>query len=200
MRRTLFPGISGAVFSKDKKHRYALWRVWDAENTLAMFIGLNPSTADEIENDPTVTRCIERSKQMGYGGLLMGNIFAFRATDPGMLLVARDPVGPETDGWLLHMARNAGVIIAAWDTHGKYLERSHAVCRLLKKYPLMCLKTTKHGHPQHPLYLSYKLKLFIRVRCRCLYLPAKVSILKSCTLRLPRRERRVSFDLHPSSL
>jgi len=158
MSRTVFPGISGAVFSKNRKHRYALWRVWDSKKPPAMFIGLNPSTADETENDPTVTRCIERSKQMGHGGLLMGNIFAFRATDPDVLLVARDPVGPETDEWLLHMARKASVIVAAWGAHGKHLDRGRTIVELLRGHPLMCLGQTKGGHPKHPLYLAYSLR------------------------------------------
>ena len=138
-------------------HRYALWRIWD-QTPPAMFIGLNPSTADEVENDPTVTRCIKRSKQMGCGGLLMGNIFAFRATDPGVLLVAHDPIGPDTDKWLLRMARRAGVIIAAWGAHGKHVGRGHTVAELLRGHALLCLGQTKGGHPKHPLYLSYSLR------------------------------------------
>ena len=70
---------SHATFSSCKKYRYSLFRIWDEDKPLVLFIGLNPSTADEKEDDPTIRRCINFAKQWGYGGLIMGNLFAFRA-------------------------------------------------------------------------------------------------------------------------
>ena len=79
---SLFPCSSGAVFSECKRYRYSLWRVWNPDLPVCMFLMLNPSTADETTNDPTVERCQRRAVQMGYGGLHVGNIFAWRSTDP----------------------------------------------------------------------------------------------------------------------
>src|SRR3954469_17706712 len=93
---TSFHG-TGARFSADGLYRYALWRVWDADRGLCNFLMLNPSTADETVNDPTVARCARRARSWGYGGLVVTNLFAFRATDPSGLRAAPDPVGPEDD-------------------------------------------------------------------------------------------------------
>lgn len=82
---------SDAELSKCRTYRYALWRTWDESKPFAMFVGLNPSTADELEDDPTIRRCINFSKLWGYGGLCMVNLFAYRATDPtALFLVAVD--------------------------------------------------------------------------------------------------------------
>ena len=83
-----------------------------------MFVGLNPSTADEVSDDPTVRRCISYAKAWGYAGLCMTNIFAFRATDPKDMKAVHDPVGMDNDMHLLRVSRHAGVVIAAWGAHG----------------------------------------------------------------------------------
>lgn len=116
-----------------------------------MFVGLNPSTADETQDDPTIRRCIAFAKSWGYAGLCMTNLFAFRATDPKDMMVAADPVGPENDGYLLALAGDTGVIVAAWGANGTHLGRDADVCKLLPV--LHCLALTKDGHPGHPLYL-----------------------------------------------
>ena len=95
---TLFPLIkSDASFSKDRIHRYTLYRVWNEELPKVLFIGLNPSTATETKNDPTIRRCMGYAKDWGYGSYIMGNIFAFRSTDPKNLRKTHDPIGSETD-------------------------------------------------------------------------------------------------------
>ncbi len=120
-----------------------------------MFVGLNPSTADEQTNDPTVTRCIRFARDWGYGGLVMTNIFAFRATYPKDLKMAAFPVGPENDALLLQTGRDTGVVVAAWGNHGSYKNRDKIFLKLFQDsgIPLKCLATTKAGQPQHPLYL-----------------------------------------------
>jgi hypothetical protein len=148
--------FTGATWSPDRKHRYTLWRTWDTKKPYVMFIGLNPSTADEVSDDNTVRRCINYAKDWGYGALCMTNIFAYRATDPKVMKAQEDPVGEENDKSLIECAKDAGVIIAAWGTHGSYLGRNDEVIRLLGK--LYCLKKTKDGHPGHPLYLKKDLK------------------------------------------
>ena len=78
MQSTLFPLLkSDAIFSPDRIHRYGLWRIWDDALPKVLFIGLNPSTADELKNDPTIRRCIGYAKDWGYGGYIMGNIYCF---------------------------------------------------------------------------------------------------------------------------
>lgn len=120
--------------------------------TYAMFIGLNPSTADEVNNDPTVTRCINFSKAWGYGAFCMTNIFAYRATDPKVMKAQPEPVGPDNDKWLVEIAREAGIVIAAWGVHGEHLNRGKEVVDLLDE--IHCLGRTKKGYPKHPLYLA----------------------------------------------
>jgi hypothetical protein len=101
--------FSGAVFSPDQKYRYVLWREWSGHPRRLVVIGLNPSTADATKNDPTVTRCINFAKREGCGGMIMLNLFAFRATDPGVMMEAADPVGPENDKYILaHASRTIG--------------------------------------------------------------------------------------------
>lgn len=152
------PGIepeltSGAEFSPCRQWRYTLWRFWEPEPARLMaFVGLNPSTADETANDPTVTRCIGYARRWGFDGMFMLNAFAFRATQPRDMKAAADPNGPGNDEALQRISDQCELIVAAWGTHGAYLNRGQQVCRLLNR-PLHCLKQTKDGFPGHPLYL-----------------------------------------------
>jgi len=122
-----------------------------ANDSYAMFVGLNPSTADEVNDDPTVRRCIGYAKRWGFGGLCMTNIFAYRATDPAVMKAQRDPVGRGNDRALVRMATQAGIVVAAWGVHGTHLERERRVLSLLPE--LHCLGLTKDRHPRHPLYV-----------------------------------------------
>lgn len=148
---------SWAEFSDCETYRYALTRVWDEQARKVMFVMLNPSTADEMRNDPTVERCERRARVLGYGGFRVTNIFAFRATDPKDMRRDLDPDGPENNAALLAGAEWADDIIAAWGVHGEHRERGPQVARLLEatKVPLFHLGLTKAGHPRHPLYVSY---------------------------------------------
>jgi hypothetical protein len=120
-----------AKLSDCRKYRYALWRTWDESKSYAVFVGLNPSKADETEDDPTIIRCINFAKEWGYGGLRMTNLFAYRATEPNEMMSAQDPVGSENDIWLKNLAKDAGVIVAAWGNNGNYLGRSKEVLMML---------------------------------------------------------------------
>lgn len=139
------------IFSPCRTWRYTLWREWIGGNGYAMFIGLNPSTADEVQDDPTIRRCIAFSKAWGYSAYCMTNLFAFRATDPRVMKAHPDPIGADNDAHLQRCAGSAGIVIAAWGNHGTHMGRAHAVRALLPR--LHCLKVTKAGEPQHPLYL-----------------------------------------------
>lgn len=144
-----------AIFSPCRMYRYSLWRIWSpwthGAAGYAMFIGLNPSTADETTDDPTIRRCVGFAKAWGYGGLCMTNLFAFRATQPAVMLAATDPVGPDNDKTIRDLAETAGVVIAAWGAHGTHLGRDAVVRAMLPN--LNYLRLTKGGHPGHPLYL-----------------------------------------------
>ncbi len=145
-----------AVFSPCRLWRYELWRRWDGSKPYCMFIGLNPSTADENLDDPTVRRCIRYARDWGYGALCMTNIFAWRDTDPKKMKLQKDPIGAENDKTLLHRSIGAGIIIAAWGTHGSHNARHLTVTRMLPE--LHALKITKDGFPGHPLYLPLDAK------------------------------------------
>jgi len=142
---------TGAEFSPCRTWRYALWRHWGDGPKIA-FIGLNPSTADETCDDPTVRRCIGFARSWGFGGLYMLNAYAFRATLPADLKSALDPIGPHQDRRLRHYARRADGLIAAWGTHCEP-QRAARICTLLRQR-LDCLGRTRNGSPCHPLYLS----------------------------------------------
>lgn len=146
----------GAEFSSCRRYRYALWRDWDWQGyaNRIMFIGLNPSTADETEDDPTIRRCIGFAKRWGYGGILMMNAYAYRSTDPKKMKAASDPVGPSNDEALSYQSNACGMIVAAW---GNHIEPARAVSilRVLRgSGPVQCLGKNKNGTPKHPLYLK----------------------------------------------
>lgn len=152
----LFTGgetTSGAVFSPCRVWRYSLWRTWDTEKPKVLFIGLNPSTADEVQDDPTIRRCIGYAKKWGYGGYLMANIFAFRATDPKVMKASADPIGCDNDRHIMDLVRQASLIVGAWGAHGGHMGRGRAVAGMIGER-LQCLKVTGDGHPGHPLYIS----------------------------------------------
>lgn len=139
-------------FSPCRTWRYRLDIIWNLLPPL-MVIGLNPSTADEKVNDPTVRRCIRFAKDWGCGGLRMTNIFAFRSTDPAGMKAAVDPVGPEnTPQYLAAIAKNSGIVLAAWGNHGAYLHQDKTISAAIPG--LQCLGVTKTGQPKHPLYIK----------------------------------------------
>lgn len=141
----------GAVLSDDGQYRYRLTRTWDAEKPTLGFVMLNPSTADDVEDDPTITRCLGYAKDWGYGSLVVGNLFAYRATDPDDLRAATNPVGPENDEYLRDICSGAEKVVAAWGTDGALDGRGKEVTSMLDA-SLYALDTTKDGHPNHPLY------------------------------------------------
>jgi len=147
----------GARFSDCGQYRYALWRIW-GEGPLATFVMLNPSTADEATNDPTVERCERRARAMGFDGVRVANIFALRSTDPRVLYGHPDPVGPLNDAAIMEAVRDAGMVICAWGGHGNLHGRGQAVGDLLRQHglDLHCLAVNADGTPQHPLYIGYE--------------------------------------------
>ena len=143
---------SGARFSPCGQYRYALWRTWNAALPPVMFIMLNPSTADATHNDPTIRRCIGFARDWGYGGVRVGNLFAWRTPYPQVLRSVADPIGRKNDGALLDLADGAALVVAAWGVHGAWQERAQQFRQEFTQ-PLHALGITKAGEPAHPLRL-----------------------------------------------
>lgn len=145
-------------FSPDRRHRYSLIHRWDPlfGDRLILWIGLNPSTADESQLDPTLTRIRTFSQREGFDGFWMANLFGLRTPYPKEMMSAPDPVGPGNDASLLAAADRCEKIVAAWGVSGVYQERADAVVRLFAGRELWCLGTTRDGHPRHPLYVAGK--------------------------------------------
>ncbi len=148
---------STAVYSDCELYRYSLTRVWDASVRRVTFVMLNPSTATEVQNDPTIHRCEQRARTLGFGGFRAVNIFALRATDPRDMKVAVDPEGHDNAGAIIDAAAWADMVIAAWGVHGEHRDQGPLVAARLHAagHALHHLGLTKAGHPRHPLYLPY---------------------------------------------
>lgn len=148
---------SVAIYSDCERFRYSLTRVWDETGRKALFIMLNPSTATEVQNDPTVERCERRARTLGFGAFRVTNIFAWRDTDPKKMRAADDPVGPDNDATILDGCRWSDMVLCAWGTHGAHRQRGEQVEQYLRatSRPLFHLGLTLAGHPKHPLYIAY---------------------------------------------
>jgi hypothetical protein len=114
---------------------------------------LNPSQADETQDDPTIRQCRARARQAGHAGLLVWNLFAFRATFPADLKRASDPVGPDNDAAISLALAITSRTILAWGNHGAHIQRAHAVLEQCAAADIGVLGITDHGQPRHPLYL-----------------------------------------------
>ncbi len=148
---------STAIYSPCEGYRYALTRTWDDTGRKVLFVMLNPSTATEVQNDPTVERCERRARTLGFGAFRVCNIFAYRATDPKDMRRQSDPNGPDNDAAILAGAAWADTVVCAWGTNGEHHQRGPQVEVLLRASgkPLFHLGLSKAGHPKHPLYIAY---------------------------------------------
>ena len=148
---------SVAVYSDCERYRYALTRVWEPQGRRLSFVMLNPSTATEVQNDPTVERCEQRARALGFGGFRVTNIFAWRDTDPRKMRAALDPIGPDNDAAILEACAWGYQVIAAWGTHGAHLNRGPQVEALLRASgrSVLHLGLSKARHPKHLLYIAY---------------------------------------------
>ena len=151
-----------AWFSACGQFRYRLTRRWSDGPTIA-FIGLNPSIANAEILDPTVTRCVRRAQALGYGAITMLNLFAYVSTDRSVLARRAKAglaiVGDKTDQVIRRETARADLILCCWGVTGALGGRSEQVLtKVLRDRRLHCLRTTRDGHPEHPLYLPYALK------------------------------------------
>lgn len=144
---------AGATFDPAKVYRYVLWRNFIITPKYAcLWIMLNPSTADEHQDDPTIRRCQQFSRQWGFDSCRVVNLFAFRSTNPAALPLVTDPVGPQNDAYLQREAVAASKIICAWGVRGTLGGRSASIRTLLSGIESWCFGMTKGGEPLHPLY------------------------------------------------
>ena len=148
-----------AILSKNRLYRYVLWREWDINKKTCVFIGLNPSTADENEDDPTLRRCINFAKDWGFGKCVIVNLFAYRATNSDELKKQEKPIGYKNNYHIKSQCIHASLVVAAWGNRGCYLKRNEKVLKLLKGVSLKCFKITSKGQPAHPLYQANNTKL-----------------------------------------
>jgi hypothetical protein len=151
---------NGAIISDDNNYRYLLWRKWDNDLTQVVFIMLNPSTADGNKNDPTVKKCMKYAKDWGYGGIVIINLFAYRATNPKELELVKDPIGPLNDEYIKYIIKHyfydKPLVVASWGTFELAKRRVNKVFSLTNS--LHYLELSKDGSPKHPLYLRGNLK------------------------------------------
>lgn len=149
--------LARAVYSDCGAYRYLLEREWDAGLRRLALVMLNPSTATETANDPTIERCERRARMLGYGTFRVVNLFAFRATRPADLRMAAAPVGPGNDAAIRQAAVWADAVLCAWGAHGGHQGRADAVAAMLRDCgrPLLHLGLTAGGAPRHPLYVAY---------------------------------------------
>lgn len=143
---------SGAEFSPCGKYRYKLWRVWDSGLPKAMCIGLNPSTANAVKPDPTITNLMKMLKILGYGGFYMMNLFAWISSKPNNLLTCADPIG-ENESKLKEVEAICNDVIVCW---GNFKQADERIKQVLPNYPdALCFGVTKSGKPFHPLAMMY---------------------------------------------
>jgi hypothetical protein len=160
---------SGAQFSRCMRYRYLLWRTWDHFLKPAVFILMNPSTADEVDNDPTVERCYQRSLKWwsagahgGVGGIVVLNVYAWRETNSKELLPlvksGADIIGKRNDDFIRYYASRAAIVVCGWGKEGEMGGRGRAVLNTLRLSGVTphAFKINKDGSPKHPLYVAYE--------------------------------------------
>jgi hypothetical protein len=148
-------GKALATFDATRAYRFRLTRTWDPDRPRVNFVMLNPSTADAHSIDPTVRRCVGFATSWGFGCIEVTNLFAFRATDPRVLMARGEPVGDGNDRAIIDSATSADQVVVAWGTKGSHRGRGAEVEALLRSIGVrpMALGVTRGGHPAHPLYL-----------------------------------------------
>ncbi|MFT6235155.1 MAG: hypothetical protein ACJAU9_000226 [Lentimonas sp.] len=157
------------AFSNCRSYRYTLLHRWDElfERRRALFICLNPSTADENQLDPTLTRIKSFCGRLGANEFMMLNIFAYQATDPTIMMAIEDPVGPENDAYITAAITEAYAlnnghldIVGGWGNHGLHMDRQNAILTLLEPFRerpnlnISCLGKNANQSPKHPLYIA----------------------------------------------
>ena len=149
---------SGALFSENRKHRFALWRIWDRSLPLVMFIGLNPSKADEVDPDPTIKSVGRIAKHNGYGGIVMMNCWTFVSTDPDGIM-HNEMSDTWNDNYMTMLSSRCKDVVFAWGAF-KVVKEKGRDKELTEMFPkAKALRINKDGSPMHPLYCKTKTTL-----------------------------------------
>lgn len=156
----------GAIIDAEGTHRYVLWRKWGDGSRRVVFCMLNPSTADGMEDDPTIRRCIGYAVREGFDALDVINLYAYRATNPDDLLELckegrhDEMMGASNKLWMLDVMATAELVVVAWGAWRESVPRRWKppmlnVPGFARDYglPVRCFGTTAKGAPKHPLYL-----------------------------------------------
>ncbi len=144
----------------NNEYRYVLRRVWDSSKPKIAFIGLNPSVADERQDDNTVRKCINIARRDGYGSITMLNAYAYRSTDPKALTTQPNAVGSGNDYHITKECKDADRVVVAWGNHATD-DRHETLLKVLKGHELYCFAKNNNGKPKHPLYVSLKAALIL---------------------------------------
>jgi hypothetical protein len=166
----LCPDLAGAVpggkGSSMSEYRYLLQRSWTGANPgpRALWVMLNPSTANDRQDDPTIRRCAAFSTRQGASGLSVVNLYALRCTDPGGLWRHLDPVGPENDSRiaasLAAAAAGGWLVVCAWGARAEAARAAEVLAAISGAgIAPLTLGLTRRGHPRHPLYVAAATKL-----------------------------------------
>lgn len=168
MNKRLKYTMATANLSGDERYRWSLMRSWVSVNgdglftykpRVACFIGLNPSVADADIDDPTLRRCVRFAQRLNYDSMYMMNLFAYRGSNPNVLLQVDNPVGVMCDSYLQQAINDSDLVVCCWGAVGKLLNRDRDVYEMIPKDKAMCFGLTKGGMPKHPLYLANTVKL-----------------------------------------
>ena len=165
MTEDMFQMRKGANLSPDRLYRYSLWRIWDDSKPFVLFIGLNPSTADEDGEDHTTNKLTKFTEKWGYGGFYIVNLFGIIETESDEMKKHSSPVGNSNDDYILALAKRSELIVPMWGLKGKHLDQDKHMLTLLKEYVLYCFKKNTDGTPAHPARLAYKTEIQIYEGC-----------------------------------
>lgn len=157
IRHNLDGSVWGCVLSECQVYRYALWRIWDSTKPFWMMVLLNPSTATEEQNDPTIARCCVRAQQGRAGGLVVVNSGAIRETNSDNACGAPDPIGPHNRLWVRALIPTCSTHIAGWGPKAARFGGDRVIREIFEesKVVLYALRVNRDGSPRHPLYISY---------------------------------------------
>ncbi|HIF72294.1 MAG TPA: DUF1643 domain-containing protein [Dehalococcoidia bacterium] len=147
--------LNSARFSECGRFRYLLTREFGGEST-CLFVMLNPSTADAVQDDPTIRRCVGFARREGFGRLEVVNVYSFRSASPAVIFAASDPVGGDNDQALADALERADLVVVAWGNNAEFdLARVDVVQAFIEQSgkPVKCFGLTAKGQPRHPLYV-----------------------------------------------
>jgi len=143
-----------AKFSDCMAYRYELLVRWKAFGPIMTWLMMNPSTATEMKDDPTIKLVTKRAKNLGYSGIRILNVFAFRATKPEDMMMQLDPVGPKNNETIISALEKDKEVYCAWGNPGAHLGRDEEIRKMLaaNNIKMKCIKINKTGQPVHPLF------------------------------------------------